>query len=198
VGAGCSTASIAPTGDSIGTFAPWRKLPLRLRPHPRSIRSTIRRSGRSRCRRRPGFPVAAPDPVAIEELADGSVLILDGSASGAPVGDSVTASMVYRYRLGSQLGQPLALSGVVDIADTSANGATRKTLAVIAHDIAFNRDANILHAVDRFGRQSLGFLVAVVPSLSLELQPTYLPMHRYGGRALVAWREQARLPCPTM
>jgi hypothetical protein len=137
-----------------------------------------------------GFSVAAPDPIAIEELSDGSVLILDGSATSAPVSDSTTASTVYHYRLGAQLGAPLPLSGLVDIADNSLSGATRRLLAVIAHDMAFNRDTSVLYVVDRFGRQSLGFLVTLDPSFSLELQPAYLPMHRYGGRALVAWREK--------
>ena len=42
---------------------------------------------------------------------------------------------------------------------------------------------------DRFGRQSLAFQLTLTPPTSLALQTTYLPMHLFGGRALVAWRD---------
>jgi len=136
-----------------------------------------------------GFTVAIPDPIAIEELSDGSVLILDGSALAAPVGDKTTASLVYRYHLGTQIGAPIPLSGVVDVEDDPASGVTPKMLSVIAHDIAFDPGSSTLYAADRFGRQSLAFLLALGPTLSLTLQTNYLPMHRFGGRALVAWSD---------
>lgn len=126
-----------------------------------------------------GFPLAVPDPIAIEDLSDDSVLVLDGSTE--------SASLVYRYRLEALLGAPAPLSGTANIKDDSEAGVTRKTLDVVAHDIAYNPDSQLLYAADHFGRQSLAFKLSLEPALSLELQPLYLPMHRFGGRALVAW-----------
>jgi len=134
-----------------------------------------------------GFPVAAPDPIAIEGLPDGTVLILDGSAMNAPATDG-TASQIYLYRLDLQLAGPAPLSGLADVRDDSRSGLKQITLAVIAYDIAYNPDTSILYAADRFGRQSLAFQLAL-PTLSLDLNPSYLPMNRFGGRGLVAWSD---------
>jgi phage tail-like protein len=136
-----------------------------------------------------GFPVAVPDPIAIEGLPDGSVLILDGSALNAPASDATTPSSVYRC-LGAQLGKPVQLTGNADVRDASTSGLKQITLAVIAQDIAYNSDTGVLYAADRFGRQSLAFQLTLTPAMSLALQTTYLPMHLFGGRALVAWRDQ--------
>jgi hypothetical protein len=137
-----------------------------------------------------GFTVVVPDPIAIEGLPDGSVLILDGSDGNVPASDYTTASFVYRYRLGELLGTPLPLSGVADVQDDSTSGLKQITLAVIAHDIAYNPDTGVFYAVDRFGRQGLAFALALRPTVSLDLQSSYLPMHLFGGRALVAWRDR--------
>ena len=130
------------------------------------------------------YALAALDPIAIEELADGSVLILDGTAATAPSGDATTASLLYRYRFGALLGAPVALAGLADLADSSLSGVKQQMVSVIAHDIAVS--SGTLYAAERFGRQSLGFSLTLDPSLSLTLTPAYLPMHRFGGRALVA------------
>ena len=128
------------------------------------------------------FPIAVPDPIAIEELPDHSVVILDGSAGRG------TASLLYRYRLGAALGAPVALEGEADLRDSSTGNVSRQPLGVIAHDIAYSAATGLVYAVDQFGRQSLAFKPdAQATALSLELQSIYLPMHRYGGRALVAW-----------
>jgi phage tail-like protein len=135
-----------------------------------------------------GFPVVAPDPIAIEGLPDGSVLILDGTAETAPATDETTASTIFHYRFGTQLGGPVQLSGAADLKDDTGSGLQTVTLAVIAHDFAYDPDTNMLYAADRFGRQSLAFAVTLTPALSLLLSADYLPMHLFGGRALVSWR----------
>ncbi len=137
-----------------------------------------------------GFPVLAADPIAIEGLPDGSVLILDGTAETTPPSDATTASLVYRYRLGAMLGAPTLLTGVADVKDDSGAGLKSVQLAVAAHDIAFDPDASVLYAADRFGRQSIAFAATLTPAFSLALRSDYLPMHRCGMRALVAWRNQ--------
>jgi phage tail-like protein len=129
------------------------------------------------------------DPIAIEGLPDDSVLVLDGTAGAAPASDETTASLIYRYRFDRRLGEPLPLSGPADVKDDSSGGLKRIPLAVIAHDIAYNPDTSTLYAAERFGRQSLAFKLALQPTPSLELQSSYLPMHLFGGRALVAWSD---------
>jgi len=135
-----------------------------------------------------GFPVVAADPIAIEGLPDGSVLILDGSAGSVPASDQTTPSFIYCYRLDVLLGSAL-LSSVANVRDDSSSGLNQLTLAVVAHDIAHDPDTGTLYAADRFGRQSLAFSLALTPTLSLALQSSYLPMHLFGGRGLVAWRD---------
>lgn len=135
-----------------------------------------------------GFPIAAPDPIAIEDLPDGTVLILDGSAAEAPPGTA--ASSIYRYRLGAQVGTPLLLAGVVKTLVPPASALQTTTLQVVAHDIAYNADSRTLYAADHFGRQSLAFALTLEPTAALAIQNTYLPMHLFGGRGLVAWRDQ--------
>jgi phage tail-like protein len=135
-----------------------------------------------------GFAVAAADPIAIEGLPDGSVLVLDGAAESAP-GGNAAASLLYRYRRDQQFGAPLALQGAVEVEDKSTGALQAATLDVAAHDIAYNPQTHTLYAVDRFGRQSVAFALSLAPTPSLMLQRTYLPMHSFGGRALVAWND---------
>jgi phage tail-like protein len=134
------------------------------------------------------FPVATVHPIAIEGLPDGSVLVLDGRGAGKPVNDPSASSDVYRYQLGALVGMSMPLQGVVDVPDDTQGGVSRRLVGVVADDIVYDPATRLLYAVDRFGRQSLAFLVSLTPaSATLELQTTYLPMHRFGGRALVAW-----------
>ena len=137
-----------------------------------------------------GFAVQVPDPIAIEGLPDGSVLILDGTAETTVTASTATASMVYRYHLDAMLGAAAPLSGIADVKDDTGSGLESITLAVAAHDIAFNPDTNVLYAAEFFGRQVIAFSVTLVPALALALGRDYLPMHLFGGRALVCWRDK--------
>lgn len=129
-----------------------------------------------------GYPVAAADPVAIEALPDGSVLVLD---AGAPV------ATVLHYRGGALLGPAQPLSGTAKVVDPVTGELLSTVLEIDAHDIAWQPDTQTLLAVDGFGRQCLAFSATLAPSLVLGLRTDYLPLHQHGGRALVAWRDGA-------
>lgn len=106
----------------------------------------------------PGSPIQALDPVAIEALADGSVLILD-----APAGET---TRVLRYRFATSLGEV--------------------ELDFPAYDFALA--AGRLYVASAGGNQSYAFTLGdlTAPSLSLSLVEEYFPMRRFGGKALVA------------
>ncbi len=102
-------------------------------------------------------PVEAADPVAIEALADGSVLILDAPA-GVP-------SRVLRYKFGKFLGE--------------------KSLDFSAFDFAFA--AGRLYVASAGGNQTFAFdLGELAKPLALIPLNDYFPMRRFGGKALVA------------
>lgn len=134
------------------------------------------------------FGVSASDPISIEALPDGSVLILDRQSNLSPADPAVAASTVLRYRYGQLVGSPIRLAASVEVASTG-NGATTSELAVTAHDIAYVAATKTLYAVDWYGKQtiSFGFDVQSPPSpgQALSVKNDYLPMHYFGGRALV-------------
>lgn len=129
-------------------------------------------------------PLEERHPIAIEALPDDTVLVLEGG----PEEDYVT---VRRYDFGQQLGEAVSL---------------RETLAVVlepgsdlaawqVHDIAFVPEARqargrvqgTLYAVDTEGNQAYAFrLEADDDTLSLRPSSQYLPLRRFGGKALVA------------
>jgi phage tail-like protein len=131
-----------------------------------------------------GFPTAATDPLAIEGLPDGSVLILDSPA--------VAPSVLLHYRLGTRISPPLALE---DDVETLAEGqaVVRTHLSVAAHDLVYVPDAErpaerpgTLFVVERDGNQSIAFTLDLAPGASqaLAVKADYLPMHAFGARAL--------------
>src|SRR6185369_7254060 len=136
-----------------------------------------------------GFPVAAPEPIAVEGLPDGTVLILDGSATATQGSANPQPSLIYRYRGETLVGNPVPLQGSTEVEEVATGISTTLTVSVAAHDIAYNPDTGRLYAADCFGRQSIAFALALDPALSLSIERTDLPMHAFGGRALVAWGE---------
>lgn len=134
-----------------------------------------------------GFAVAAVDPVSIEGLSDGSVLILD---TDVPAGS--ISSSVLRYRLQDQLGGAVRLEDELRVEISSLQVEQR--LGVAAHDIAYvpAKDASgtgygDLYAVDVAGKQVIAFhLTYDATSLSLAGRVDYLPLHFYGARALAS------------
>jgi phage tail-like protein len=134
-----------------------------------------------------GFPLAAEDPISIEALADGSVLILDSPALAPLTG---TPSTLYHYRLGTQVAPPLPLEADVDVA-TAGTDVTSNHLALVGHDIAYSADDQTLYVADRDAKQTIALgldVQAAQPALSVKRD--YLPMHFYGSRALVAHQRQ--------
>jgi phage tail-like protein len=142
------------------------------------------------CRTEPGFPagidlfaaspLAARDPVAIEGLPDGTVLVLDRDP-GAPF------SRVFRYRFAEQLGPPASLAAITGVlAADQADGFT-----LTAHDFAFvpgdgAPDSDRIDVADAAGEQAFAFRVADGGrGLVLTALADYLPMRLFGGKALV-------------
>lgn len=130
-------------------------------------------------------PVAAEDPISVEVLPDGRVLVLDRGTED---------SRLLVYRAGTQEGEPVVLEVGGLLGDTSP--AT--TYPLVAHDMALlptsaegsvgrvvvvGRDGNQAFAFELF-REEDGTLFAVA-------QPEYLPLRLFGGKALIASDGQA-------
>jgi phage tail-like protein len=126
------------------------------------------------------------DPVAIESLPDGSVLILSNPL-GAP------HSVVHRFQGGAESGPSVslqqALTGYVPDTPTLGNPFP---YAVRGYDFAFVPDtsqsgtAGILYIVQEEGNQTFAFLLVVnAPRFSLTVEPRYFPMRQFQGKGLV-------------
>lgn len=125
-----------------------------------------------------GYPVAAISPVSIVGLPDSSVLILD-SPKDAEV------SHLYHYRLNQQLADPIPLQGDLNVTEIGEK-KVEKTVSVIAHDIAYLPKLNRLVAVEQNGNQAIAFNLNIKTTpISLSVAADYLPLHFFGGRALV-------------
>jgi phage tail-like protein len=145
-------------------------------------------------------PLDVSDPVAIDELLDGSVLILDAGT---------TSSQVLRFAQGKLLGQPIPLT----IFDSASNLADAGGEFSPAYDFAFvqpapdeengpscpcaktsdalveNNDSPIgqMYIVARSGNQSTRFEVQIKDAqIQLTPQPDYFPMRLFTGMGLVA------------
>ena len=136
------------------------------------------------------FPLDANDPIAVEGLPDGTVLILDRVSVAV-------ASKVRRYRLDEPLGDAVDLMLDNDIVDLELGGG----LAVVAHDFAFvaeHRGTDGSNLLDRLyvataqGDQSFVFLIEQKDDqLHLKSLADYLPMRLFGGRGVVRGCHQA-------
>lgn len=132
-----------------------------------------------------GFWLEARNPISIEALPDGSVFILDSPALASPQVFPPAPSMLYHYRLGEQVSPPLSLEDNVEVV-IEGEGTTRKRLSVVGHDIAYTPHDRTLYVVERDGNQTIAFSVNLQASPPhLAVQRDYLPMHFFGGRALV-------------
>lgn len=131
-----------------------------------------------------GSPIAASDPVSIEALPDGSVLILDRLAATSPPDPDGPVSQILRYRFGSQESPGLRLTDQIEVVAEGA-GKVRRRLNVVAYDIAFAGDR--LYAVESEGNQTLSFELNVQHwPMRLNMSTDFLPMYYFGSRALVA------------
>jgi phage tail-like protein len=139
-------------------------------------------------------PLAATDPIAIDAMPDGTVLILDRNP-----GEDFC--LVFRYRSQTQLGPPASTESMLDLIeappdeDAEASPPNGAGFTLKGYDFAFApahaasdgaRVLDRLYFVAENGNQSFAFNVAEDDG-ALELRPLadYLPMRFFGGRALV-------------
>lgn len=137
-----------------------------------------------------GSPVAASDPIAIEALADGSVLILDAAPMPSQNSPGRRASRLLRYRSAELLGDPVSLAGD----DARVERAPTADFGVAAYDMAFRsepsrKDATRLGRIvfaGEEGNQAFAFILrSVSGQCRLEFVPEYLPMRLFSGMGIV-------------
>ena len=129
-------------------------------------------------------PVEAHDPVAIEALADGSVIILDNILEN-------DFSHLYRYRLTQQLGPAVSLEAALSVVEKGSQAEFH----LIGYDFALvpvddagrplllgrlfvaAMDGNQCYAFDVLGDET---------HLVLQARAEYYPMRLFGAKAIVA------------
>ncbi len=128
-------------------------------------------------------PIAALDPIAIEALPDGSVLILDN-----PPG--TLDSLVWHYRLATPSGQPVSTDAVRDVVQEQDRGGFH----LRGYDMAClpNRDDKRPTLLGKLfitmmnGNQTYAFDVFESEhQLKLQALAEYYPMRLFSGKALV-------------
>jgi phage tail-like protein len=140
------------------------------------------------------LPAGVVDPVAVEGLADGSVLVLDSPAYSLPAVSPPPASRVLHMLRADAVGAPLELNDPSVETVDELGGKVSRGLSVVGYDFAFLPDGGggtkgTLRVVEREGNQCVDFsldLAASPPTLSVA--PGFRPMHYFGSRALVAHR----------
>lgn len=133
----------------------------------------------------PTIPLSLADPVAVEALADGSVLVLDQR----PTSDA-TASDVWRYRLGAPTAaQPIVVTSdhrsLQEMADRVE--AAPGELCLFGHDLAVA--GTRLDVVTTGGEQAFSFTLALdaaTAAFALDPLPNDVPLRFFGGKAIVA------------
>lgn len=139
------------------------------------------------------LPNTVVDPLAIEGLSDGTVLVLDSPAYAAANITPPAPSRVYHLRRAQTLGAPFTLRDPnVETVD-ELGGKTAKGLSVVGYDFAFLPEAESatrgrLRVVEREGNQCLDYVFDLAASPALKLSSEFRPMHFFGSRALVAFR----------
>jgi len=126
------------------------------------------------------MPVAATAPIGIEALPDGSVLILDSPPS-------LGYSRMYRYNLSVQAGPPVPLNQL-DIGEASPYLLAGQDLAFLAGPAPGTGGPvqGTLYVADARGEQTFAFDYTTANSAwGLEPNSQFLPMLRFGGKALV-------------
>jgi phage tail-like protein len=143
-----------------------------------------------------GFPLPpeVTDPVAIEALPDGSVLVLDSPAYQTGSGSPAPPSIVHHLRHAVREGEAFELrDDDVETVDELSGGLSTG-LSVVGYDFAFvpasdGARRGALHVVEREGNQCITFSLDLESSPNmLKITPEFRPMHFFGGRALVAHR----------
>ena len=131
------------------------------------------------------FPIPTSFAVSIESLPDGSLLLLEND----PMKSFSTVYLLTideKNRTLHSTSQSLEESVLQqDFFDSSA------PFVLKGHDLAYVVPDNMIYITDPGGNQAFAFrLVSRDPQLILEMQPYYLPMRYYAGKALVADAEE--------
>ncbi len=129
------------------------------------------------------FEQAGLDPIAIEALPDGTVLILVNRAGG-------NFSDIYRFRFQQQLGEPDSTEKMRRLIEDELKEKFRLVgfdLAVVPRHQANGAEVPLrLYVVADDGNQTFAFTLNVKDDeLELEPLPNYLPMRLFGGKGLV-------------
>lgn len=123
-----------------------------------------------------------PSLVSIEPGPDGHVLILATDAD---------YSTIYEYD-GEQLIKSYALKGKAEVVDPSEGEGVSKDYSIIGHDFAYMKPDK-LYVADNGGTQVFAFNLinrATRETMDLKFLRTFLPLHHWGGKALVAVGEE--------
>jgi phage tail-like protein len=172
-------ASIDVTGEPVEVFTPADgSVPL---PHPHRTFPTGIALGMA-------SPLGPIDAIAVEALPDGTVLLLESN----PLKQF---SMIYRFRYGQQIGNPVSLQNVLDILAP----ADRAAFTLLGFDFTMipseqtpsGQRSNTLYVVAANGDQSWAFTAAFdTDQLVLTPLPEFYPMRLFGGRAIVRGNSQ--------
>lgn len=129
-------------------------------------------------------PIAIGNPVSIEALPDGTLLILDYDPTR-------TFSKIFHYDSGRQLPDTLSTEAILGLIEDEV----KPDVKLVGYDIAFvpqHEEAgetiqDRLYVAAADGNQSFAFHLCLREG-QLELQPVaeYLPMRLFGGKGLVA------------
>jgi len=137
---------------------------------------------------RKGFSIASTDPVSIEALPDGSILILDRLAVTSPADPNGPVSQLLRYRFGISGVTSAGAYGQVEVVVEGA-GKLRQRLNVVAYDIAYAD--GLLYAVESEGNQTFAFKLDAAAMAHAPQDKHRFPADvLLGSRALVARQER--------
>jgi phage tail-like protein len=126
--------------------------------------------------------IALIDPIAIEALPDGTVLLLDHQPH-----PYVPFSLIYHYYYDQQLGPPVSTAVMSELIEEEGE----EEFSLVAHDFAFVPEhdalADRLYVVAANGNQTFAFHLSEQHG-ELRLFPLadFLPMRLFGGKGLVA------------
>ena len=134
-------------------------------------------------------PLALTDPIAIEALPDGTVLILDFDPAER-------FSRIYRYRFSEQLDDEISTEVVLKLIEQPQ----QNDFSLAGYDMAFVPEheelgelvSDRLYVVAADGNQSYAFRLCLRDGeVELQAIAEYLPMRLFGGKALVGTKTGA-------
>ncbi|WP_163998222.1 phage tail protein [Pyxidicoccus caerfyrddinensis] len=146
------------------TGGPQRRVPAVTFPEPVTLDASL--------------PLSAQDPISVEVLTDGRVLVLDRGEAKSFLGV---------YRDGQPEGEPLPL----EVEGILQGSGPAFSYALVAHDMALvpgtEKTPHRVLVVGRDGNQVFAFDLHVAEdgTLSAVPQPEYLPLRLFGGKALI-------------